>query len=222
MKRCPKCNSTYTDESLSYCLADGTQLVDSGTEPMTVVIPDGQPSQQTVVRPQPPAEKHGIMKWIIAGFLLAAFAGLVIAAIAAAFYFGSRISVQGGEQTPTPAVSPTPKQTPTPQPTPTVAANTNTTSENTKTNTNDEKIRQQGMLVLAKVDAPGDGFLALRSEPSDSEGERLGKIPHGSYVSIEDCQREQKTVSGKKGRWCMVSYENRTGWVFDAWLKRDQ
>ncbi len=221
MKRCPKCNSTYTDESLSYCLADGSQLVEAAAEPMTVVIPDDRMSQPTVVRQPPPAEKHGIMKWVIAGFLLAIFAGMVIAAIAAAFYFGSRISVQGGDETPTPNVTatPTPVRSMTPQasPTPTVAAN-----NNTATNEKDEKIRRDGMLVLAKVDAPGDGFLALRSEPSESAGERIAKIPHGRYVSIEDCEREEKTVSGKKGRWCMVSYENNTGWAFDAWLERDQ
>jgi len=205
-------------------LADGSQLVDDGAEPMTVLLPDDRPSQPTVLRQPAPAEKHGVMKWIIAGFLLAAFAGLVIAAIAAAFYFGSRISVQGGDQTPTPVASPTEKQSPTPQasPSPTVAANSNMSVENKTTDANDEKIRESGMLVLARVDAPGDGFLALRSEPSASAGERIAKIPHGSYVSIEDCQREQTAVSGKKGRWCMVSYENNTGWVFDAWLKRDE
>lgn len=28
MKRCPKCQSTYTDDSLNYCLIDGSSLVD--------------------------------------------------------------------------------------------------------------------------------------------------------------------------------------------------
>ena len=30
IRRCPKCNSTYTDESLLYCVSDGTELVAAG------------------------------------------------------------------------------------------------------------------------------------------------------------------------------------------------
>ncbi|MFN2532662.1 MAG: hypothetical protein ABR555_15325, partial [Pyrinomonadaceae bacterium] len=31
MKRCPNCNRTYTDESLNFCLEDGTSLVNDAT-----------------------------------------------------------------------------------------------------------------------------------------------------------------------------------------------
>ena len=31
-RRCPKCNSTYTDESLLYCVSDGTELVAAGRQ----------------------------------------------------------------------------------------------------------------------------------------------------------------------------------------------
>lgn len=220
MKRCPKCNSTYTDESLSYCLADGSQLVEAGAEPMTVVIPDDRISQPTVVRQPPPAEKHGIMKWVIAGFLLAIFAGMVIAAIAAAFYFGSRISVQGGEQTPTPSASPTRGTTPKSSPSATPAASNTQSNSSASSTPKNEPERKDGF-VYARIDAPGDGFLALRSEPSESDGERIAKIPHGDVVTIDNCELEQKTVSGKKGRWCAVEYGDLQGWVFDAWLKRE-
>ncbi len=30
IRRCPKCNSSYTDESLLYCVSDGTELVAAG------------------------------------------------------------------------------------------------------------------------------------------------------------------------------------------------
>jgi hypothetical protein len=30
VKRCPKCQSTYTDQSLNFCLTDGTPLLLSG------------------------------------------------------------------------------------------------------------------------------------------------------------------------------------------------
>ena len=33
IKHCPQCNSTYTDEDLSYCLRDGTLLKIVGTMP---------------------------------------------------------------------------------------------------------------------------------------------------------------------------------------------
>ncbi len=46
MKRCPKCNSTYTDDMLSYCLTDGTPLVRQGK---------GYDSEATMVVNPPPA-----------------------------------------------------------------------------------------------------------------------------------------------------------------------
>ena len=33
IRRCPKCDSTYTDESLLYCVSDGTTLVYIGNRP---------------------------------------------------------------------------------------------------------------------------------------------------------------------------------------------
>ena len=32
MKQCPSCRTTYTDESLSFCLADGTPLTEMAEE----------------------------------------------------------------------------------------------------------------------------------------------------------------------------------------------
>ena len=48
MKRCPKCNNTYTDESLEYCLQDGAALLDVRDAP-TEVLPQLQPT----VKPKP-------------------------------------------------------------------------------------------------------------------------------------------------------------------------
>src|SRR4051812_30075489 len=39
MKQCPQCGTTYTDETLRYCLSDGTNLVDTAGEQATVVRP---------------------------------------------------------------------------------------------------------------------------------------------------------------------------------------
>lgn len=41
MKRCPKCGTTYTDVTLSYCLADGTPLTGADEQP-TVIHAAGQ------------------------------------------------------------------------------------------------------------------------------------------------------------------------------------
>ena len=73
-------------------------------------------------------------------------------------------------------------------------------------------------VATARVNSPNDGFLALRDKPDAEYGVRLVKIPHGSVVTLEDCQRQRVTVSGRSGRWCMVTYDGTTGWVFDAWL----
>lgn len=43
MKQCPKCQNTYTDETLKFCLADGTQLIDLPTDPGKTVEMSGAP-----------------------------------------------------------------------------------------------------------------------------------------------------------------------------------
>lgn len=40
MKICPNCNQTYTDETLYFCLNDGTSLVEKETEPPPTVFMD--------------------------------------------------------------------------------------------------------------------------------------------------------------------------------------
>ena len=70
----------------------------------------------------------------------------------------------------------------------------------------------------ARVNSPGDGFLAMRDEPDAETGTRLAKIPHGAVVALENCEKRAVTVAGRTGRWCMVTYQGETGWVFDAWL----
>jgi hypothetical protein len=74
--------------------------------------------------------------------------------------------------------------------------------------------------VPAKVNSPGDGFLALRVLPDAKSGEPLAKIPHGTTINLGYCQQETSKVSGRSGHWCMTSYEGKAGWVFDAWLDK--
>jgi hypothetical protein len=74
--------------------------------------------------------------------------------------------------------------------------------------------------VTARVNSPGDGFLALRDKPHAEFGNRLAKIPHGATVTIENCGPLQQRLGGRVGRWCMVTWNNQTGYVFDAFLDR--
>ncbi len=54
MKTCPTCNSTYNDDTLSFCLNDGTVLVNSGNDPeATQRIPASQNTQPYGSFPQP-------------------------------------------------------------------------------------------------------------------------------------------------------------------------
>jgi hypothetical protein len=73
-------------------------------------------------------------------------------------------------------------------------------------------------VVTARVNSPKDGFLSLRSEPNADYGERIAKIPHGSRVTIENCDRTSVKIGGRDGRWCLITYGDHTGYVFDAWL----
>lgn len=72
--------------------------------------------------------------------------------------------------------------------------------------------------TTARVNSPGDGFLALRSEPNSEIGYRIVQIPHGEYVRILGCQNFSQRVGGRTGRWCRVNYDGFVGWAFDGWL----
>ena len=67
----------------------------------------------------------------------------------------------------------------------------------------------------AKVDTPGDGFLALRSEPTIRRGKRVLKIPHGTELTLGECVRRRDD-----GGWCRTGYQGRTGWVAEQFLVR--
>ncbi len=77
--------------------------------------------------------------------------------------------------------------------------------------------RQQTTTTTARVNSPGDGFLALRTLPNSEAGQRILKIPHGASVSIGACGPVVRPVN-RAGRWCQASYNGYSGWVFDAYL----
>ena len=53
-----------------------------------------------------------------------------------------------------------------------------------------------------RVHTPGDGFLALRSEPTIRSGRRILKIPHGSVLTLDQCVSRPKD-----GRWCKTPFK---------------
>ena len=72
--------------------------------------------------------------------------------------------------------------------------------------------------LTAKANSPGDGFLALRSQPSTQTGTRILKIPHGAPITVWGCLEKQ---SGSKGRWCQVDYNGTKGWANDGYVTYD-
>lgn len=67
----------------------------------------------------------------------------------------------------------------------------------------------------ASVNTPGDGFLALRSEPSIRRGKRLLKIPHNTVLTLGEC-----VTNEADGRWCRTGFQGEVGWVFERYLVR--
>jgi hypothetical protein len=63
MKRCPSCRRTYEDDSLAFCLEDGTVLVSESSAasdlPATLIMADPRltiPQRPETARPNPPAQ----------------------------------------------------------------------------------------------------------------------------------------------------------------------
>ena len=232
MKQCPKCRTTYTDESLKFCLADGTLL--ERTDEMETAVRQGvrvdiEPPRTVAVPEVSQPEKSGspLLKIVIAVLVLGAI-GLLVAGGAAVVYFVGTSNAGS-----------TAKASPTPRPTATASPTVDPEKErlqkelaNLQKKLEDEKKVNANRppafpdtndgRPTARVNSPNDGFLALRDEPDAESGTRLAKIPHGAVVYLENCEKEQTTIAGRTGRWCMVTYDDETGWVFDAWLIYEQ
>ena len=69
------------------------------------------------------------------------------------------------------------------------------------------------------VNAPGDGFLALRSHPTITSGERILKIPHAHAVQVLSREPVTDRVDGLRDEWLYVDYRGEQGWVFGAYAQ---
>lgn len=214
MKQCPKCGTTYTDASLRFCLTDGTPLSEiRQDEPVLNQAPP------TVHRSGSTVKKAVLIIGITAVLF-------VSAGIMAALILYSNIDKNRQRSAATPAAAATRSPSPTPNAETEKlkgelanlqqkleeqkAANANAARQPRKMSDNEAPV--------ARVDSPNDGFLSLRSEPDADLGERIAKIPHGATVELQNCEKDEVTVAGRRGRWCQVTYGGDTGYVFDAWL----
>lgn len=246
--------TTYTDVTLSYCLADGNTLnVLGGAEEATVVrqggasreeetlvsgrgahlrveIPQGTPTTPPqVFHPVPAAPSGGsggLLKVLVIVLALGLFVLLALAA--GGFWIYSRgtteVAANVNTNTNKDIKTPTPSATP-----------VNETDElrdqiaNLEKLLNEQKKNDKGANIpltlpnqpttttQARVNSPGDGFLALRTFPNSDAGDRILQIPHGATVSIGACLNTTR-IGNRSGRWCRASYNGYSGWVFDGWL----
>lgn len=255
MKQCPKCGTTYPDDSLIYCLADGTVLTESDDQatfvrtsnatapivgqgsPLRVEIPQDAPTVNYVQRPPPAAGsgssglKIALIVGLVGGMLL-----IAVVAAGALIYFNRdarpAVASNSNSNQNTKGTTPSPSVLPSTSP---AAANSETDQLrdqianlekklNEQKNSNrpatnvppppDQPVTNPG---TARVNSPGDGFLALRTLPSSDIGERITRIPHGANLNLGGCLPRSR-VGSKTGRWCRASYGGYSGWVFDAWL----
>ncbi|HMT07871.1 MAG TPA: SH3 domain-containing protein [Pyrinomonadaceae bacterium] len=234
MKQCPACRTTYTDDTLAYCLSDGNTLIDLGEQQTVVHQGSGGGVRvdipQTVQNAPQPTTQYatvssgggGGMKafFIIAGV----FAMVVLAVIgAAAIMYFNRDSVSGvtNSQSPTPAKNTSPTPDPNKDLRDQIANLEKQIADQKKGSSNANvplKMPETSTTqTTARANSPGDGFLALRSLPSAQIGERIAKIPHGATVNIGGCGPVITPVK-RSGRWCQASYNGMSGWVFDAYL----
>jgi hypothetical protein len=239
MKQCPSCRTTYTDDTLTYCLADGSVLrsLDDG-ESTIVRDSTGEPTvrievehvetpTRVVDRPritssvEPRRSSGTLWKVLVVLIGLGILTSLLIVA-------GGLIYLNSKTDT---ALLPTPNIKTTASPTPAKdeneelreqIANLAKKLDEQKRSSNQANAPlklpgRSATTTSATVNSPGDGFLALRSLPNSEAGERIAKIPHGARVTIGACGPVVTPVK-RSGRWCQATYNGLDGWVFDAYL----
>ena len=234
MKQCPVCKTTYTDETLKFCLSDGAALasvpdaektiaMSFGSRPVQMNIPpDSVPTVYPPVNLTQPAKK-GISP------VIAVILGLLLLLVIICFAgFASYIWLK-----PTNNVTSITNNSVTPTPTTAPKSEVNNVElkeklANLEKQIADQKNKKAGNSTdtfstpktsekTARVNSPGDGFLALRSEPNSETGYRIAKIPHGAAVTVLGCPKSSN-IGKMSGHWCQVSYNGQSGWAFDAFM----
>lgn len=237
MKFCPNCKTTYSDDSLLYCLSDGTNLVampsaektiemSPATNPMRFDIPansDPTVFAPRISQPQTQNEKKGISPWLVAAPLIAILL-LSVAGLLGYILLKPNSAAISNSATPSPTATPKDETAALKEELESLKkqiANQKTTPKNdsqTRPFPNNNS-SSAPVIQTARANSPNDGFLALRSIPDAENGEQLAKIPHGTNLEIVGCQKNETQIAGKRrGRWCRTNYNGQSGWVFDAFL----
>lgn len=240
VKRCPACGTTYTDDTLKYCLADGSPLTDGGDETVTVVrqLSDQaktiaiaeEPTVAASTRPHPtpasPASNStSVLIKVLIALAVAVLLGVLVVIAAALIIYMSAVPAPA-----TPANTARPNTVASPAPTSSRSESDELRDQIADLQKQLEQQRRSGSNTLqpystpamrpsgvsARVESPRDGFLALRSLPSSEIGDRLTTIPHGARVALGACG--PVTSANRRGRWCQASYGGYSGWVFDGYL----
>ncbi len=239
MKQCPACNSTYTDATLRYCLADGSALTDLDLEEQTVVrqpstvadktaqMHSGGDAVRIAIPDQTPpitriAPATGGLSTFVKALIVVLVLGilLIVGLGVAGFIYYTSSQGETASNTNKPVASPTRTVDETEELRDQIA--------NLEKRLNEQRVANrpanipltlpgQTTTSSARANSPGDGFLALRTMPSSESGDRILKIPHGASVSVGGCLPAVRAGS-KTGRWCRASYNGYSGWVFDAYL----
>lgn len=231
MKHCPVCRNTYTDETLRFCLADGAPLNDLAGEQETVVRTAGQqmrvdiPQVPSIAAP-PPVKNAGAgngLKIVLVILVVGILAIVVLGVGGLVFYRSMRNQAAANDTLHTPSPTPPPAKDEKDDLRDQIAnleklineqKNSNRSANGVPPAVPDQPTATTG---TARVNSPADGFLALRTYPSSSVGDRITQIPHGASVSIGGCLGSTR-IGSKTGRWCRATYKGYSGWVFDAWL----
>jgi hypothetical protein len=130
MKRCPKCNRKYEDDTLKFCLEDGMALAVSmrdANPPATEIMPRGGPTLKSAAEPTipsyqtpvdfrpPPSEPRHTNPVLTAGVIAIVLLLVALVGIAAFFVFkqssGDSVKTNpASTPTPRPGTSPTAKE----------------------------------------------------------------------------------------------------------------
>jgi hypothetical protein len=196
MKQCPTCRTTYTDETLRFCLADGAPLSDVGEQPTVVRQTGGGPSDEKTVAmhggqvrvdipqdlsreqyqaspAQPSGGSGGVLKVLLVILGLGIFVAL-IAIVGVLLYYNSRPDKPGSNvaDLKTPAASPAPTKDTKDELRDQIANLEKQLAERSNTNRPSNatvpapSIPSGQMTTNVRANSPGDGFLALRTLPS--------------------------------------------------------
>lgn len=207
MKRCPTCNKTFTDPSLSFCIDDGTPLLPIIPQDETTVVSpstaasssqssgayvprDWQADYQPPGSLPPPARKRKLWPWVV-GVLAVLFVGMITLVIAvkllAPGMMRDRYNANRGNTSPQPSANENSNLNSTPpgnSSTHSLNDNTNTVSgadETSSPNANEDK-------VLADLTALEHEWTVANV---NADKQKLGRILADDYVGTSSDGKSQ-------------------------------